>query len=55
MFLWVLTSDRCLVLSIGEGKGGISGGIELGKTGTVGVNLGLFYYFSKCLDLGYFG
>ena len=49
MFLWVLTSDRCLVLSSLRGTVGISGGEELGKKGTGGGNLGLLYYCLKIL------
>ena len=40
---------RCLVQSFGRGRGGISGGIELGKTGTAWVVLEYFIIFQMVL------
>ena len=49
MLLQVLTSEDAKYEVIGRGRVGISGGDELGKTGTRRVDLGLFNIILKLL------
>ena len=46
---------RFLVLSLVRGTVGNSGGGEVGKTGTVGVNGGIVYIILKSVDRVLFG
>ena len=49
MLLQVLTSEDAKYEVIGRGRVGISGGDELGKTGTRRVIVGIFYIISNLL------